>query len=465
MNQSLPIFLMSSRRKGVLARLGEAMRRHRTAIVALQWAVVIFYLILVAVPAFLPLPDSGATILSNLTLFAQFLFWGIWWPFVMLSVMLLGRVWCGVLCPEGALSEWVSRRGLGKAIPRWLRWGGWPFLAFVSTTVYGQLVSVYEYPKAALLVLGGSTAAAVAVGFVYGKGKRVWCRYLCPASGVFALLAKIAPVHFRVDEDAWRSYPGRSTSVDCAPLVDLRHMHSASQCHACGRCSGHRGAIELAPRSPNQEILSLKSERGSSGAALLLLYGVLGVALGAFQWTISPWFVSMKQAAAEWLIERDSYRLLQDDAPWWLLTHYPEASDVFTWLDGLCILAYIFGTALVVGTAALAALYAAQALAGMRRFDWKSLAMGLVPLAGATVFLGLSMLTLTQLRAEGVSFAWLDEARAVLLVFGLAWSAWLGARIILPSTVSPGRRALALGLYAVPLACVGLAWYLAFFVW
>ena len=185
------------------------MRRHRRAILAVQWVVVLSYLVLVTVPAFLPLPPSGAGILSNLTLFAQFAFWGIWWPFVMLSMMLIGRVWCGVLCPEGALSEWASRRGLGLAIPRWMRWSGWPFVAFVSTTVYGQLVSVYEYPKAVLLVLGGSTVAAVGIGFVYGRGKRVWCRHLCPANGVFALLARIAPVHFALDEQAWRRHPGR----------------------------------------------------------------------------------------------------------------------------------------------------------------------------------------------------------------------------------------------------------------
>ena len=52
-------------------------------------------------------------------------------------------------------------------------------------------------------MLGGSTVAAVGLGLLYGREKRIWCRYLCPASGVFAVLAKIAPLHYKVDRAAW----------------------------------------------------------------------------------------------------------------------------------------------------------------------------------------------------------------------------------------------------------------------
>jgi hypothetical protein len=441
------------------------MRRHRRAILAVQWVVVLSYLVLLTVPAFLPLPPNSARILSNLTLFAQFAFWGIWWPFVMLSMMLVGRVWCGVLCPEGALTEWASRRGLGRAIPRWMRWSGWPFVAFACTTVYGQLVSVYEYPKAALLVLGGSTVAAIGVGYVYGRGTRVWCRHLCPASGVFALLARIAPVHFELDEQAWKRHPGRAPSVDCAPLVDLRHMRSAGPCHACGRCSGHREAIYLATRSPNREILAAGPRDVTNAEALLLLFGVLGLALGAFHWTVSPWFVAAKQTIAEWLIDNQRLALLAGDAPWWLLTHYPEASDVFTWLDGLLIVGYLLATAAVVGAIAWCGLASASRLVRDVRIDWRVLALCLLPLAGASVFVGLSMLTLAQLRAEGITFAWLPAARAALLLVGSAWTLSLGARRLRATSAPLSRRLAALACFAVPPALVAGLWCLPFYVW
>ena len=487
-------------RAGRLARLGHWMAAHRRAILAAQWVVVVFYAVLVALPAFLPLPNPDARLFSGdwgatsfidpnfcvtpaeggpprmaiqdkapaaarwyerLVLLAQYLFWGVWWPFVILSIMLVGRVWCGVLCPEGALAEFASRHGRGGAIPKWLRWGGWPFVAFVLTTVYGQLVSVYEYPQAALLILGGSTIAAMAIGWLYGKGKRVWCRYLCPVSGVFALLARLAPVHFKVDRAAWQAHPQRTAAVDCAPLLNVGRLEGMAECHACGRCSGHRDAVELAARSPNAEIYGGAAPR--TPEVLLLLFGMLGVAVGAFQWTVSPWFVALKQRAAEWLVDHEVLWMLGDSPAWWLLTRQPEANDVFTWLDGAAILAWIGGVALFHGGIALAATLAAARLA---RLDWRRLALGLVPLAGIGLFLGLSMMTATHLRSEGVSLGWLPSLRAALLSLGALWSAWLGARLI--QKVGAGNTAakLAAGLlWLLPIALVAANWRLVFFVW
>lgn len=455
--------------QGFMAAVGLWLRDHAGLLRALQWGVVLVYAALLIVPACLDLPEDSARIWNNLTIFAQFVFWGIWWPFVLLSMVLFGRLWCGVLCPEGALSEWAAKKGLGRPIPRWMRWGGWPFVAFALTTIYGQLVSVYQYPKAALLVLGGSTVAAVIVGFIYTRGKRAWCRHLCPVNGVFGLLSKLAPMYYRVDEAAWRaSQQGKTIpiqAVDCAPLQPLRHMQGGSGCHMCGRCSGHRDAIELSLRSPTEEVVKVAAKEADGWQTALIVYGLLGVAMGAFHWTMSPWFVAMKQAAAEWLVDHDILWPLDTEAPWWLLTHYPQHNDVFSWLDGAALISYVLATALALGSGLLLCLAAGVRIAG----PWRTqrlhhLAQSLIPLAGCGVFLGLSALTVTLLKAEGVPMFWANDARLTLLAGANLWSLWLG-RAILARWSSGPRQALALMPLLAALALVDAAWGFMFWWW
>jgi polyferredoxin len=334
-----------------LAAFGEWLRRHSRAVAALQWGIVGAYAFFVAVPAFLPLPADDARWFNDLAVLSQWLFWGLWWPFVILSMFVVGRAWCGLFCPEGALTEAASRHGLGLAVPRWMKWGGWPFVAFALTTVYGQLVSVYQYPGATLLVLGGSTLAAIGVGFVYGRGKRVWCRHLCPVNGVFAVLSRVSPLHFEVDTAAWSANIPRLPAhpVNCAPLVRIRRMTGPSECHMCGRCSGLHGAIALAARSPSREVVTLPEASARGWDAVLIVFGMIGAALGAFEWSATSAFVSLRAAAIDFVVDHGPAWLLADNAPWWLLTNYPEARDVFTWLDGALIAGWIVGTAVLVG--------------------------------------------------------------------------------------------------------------------
>ena len=179
----------TARRRTWLARAGVWLRDHQRAVRRLQWTIIAVYAVLLVTPTILPLPDRTAHIWNDLTVFAQFVFWGIWWPGVLLSMILFGRLWCGVMCPEGSLSEFASRHGRGRSTPRWVRWKGWPFTAFVLTTVYGQMVSVYQYPRPAALILGGSTLGAMAIGYLYGRSPSKWK----PPHSMRSLARRFAP--------------------------------------------------------------------------------------------------------------------------------------------------------------------------------------------------------------------------------------------------------------------------------
>ena len=194
---------------------------------------------------------------------------------------------------------------------------------------------------------------------------------------------------------------------------------------------------------------------------------LLGIAIGAFHWTASPWFIGIKQFLATWLIDRDiTWPLETDNVPWFLFTHYPEQNDVFSWLDGTMVIAYILVTGLVYGTVLLALMAGATRVLG--RFSMTRLhhlAQALIPIAGAGVFLGLSATTLSLLRAEHVPLFWASDVRLTILAIANLWSAWLAWLVTRRYSARLFQRGFAMLWFIAALAVVDSAWWLMFWGW
>jgi polyferredoxin len=287
---------------------------------------------------------------------------------------------------------------------------------------------------------------------------------------VFGLLAKLAPVHFRVDQDAWsrsrRAGNSGARAINCAPLVPIRTMRGAADCHMCGRCEGFRDAIELAPRSPNHEIVHVAGAAPKPWETMLIVFGLMGVAGGAFQWSGSPWYVAIKQAAAEWLIDHGMMWPMRAQPPWWILTDYPGLNDQMTLLDGAIVLVYIAAAASITGAAVLMCLWAAtRSLGAWSPRPFHHLAQSLIPIAACGVFLGLSATTVTLLRAEGFPLAHIGLLRGALLGGAALWSAAL-AWSIAGRYASERRRKLASASFVALASLIGaVSSVLIFFVW
>ncbi len=450
-----------------LAAIGNFLGYHQKTIRSIQWIIILLYAFLIIVPAFLPLPNDSATIIHNLTVFAQFIFWGIWWPFVLLSIILFGRLWCGVLCPEGALSELANRYGKKRTIPRWLKWGGWPFVSFSITTIYGQLTSVYQYPKPVLLILGGSTIAAIIIGFIYGKSNRIWCKYLCPVTGVFAALAKLAPHSFKPNRHEWRIYEGPTTSVNCPTILPIRTMNSNSECLMCGKCSNHREAIHLTKRSPNKEIVKYGKTEQSIWQSILIIFGLCGFAMAAFQWPNSFWLMHLRDIVESWFLSHNIMWVFNTNAPWWVFTNYPQNNDVFTWIFGFELIFYIVGIGFILGLSITILIVIALSIMGnLNKTSFNHLSQALIPLGACCVFIGLLSNTFVILeKYANIGFTWTYTLRAILLTLATLWSLYLARKIIRQYSTSFYKRKISLFIMLLTFLLINYSWFLVLHVW
>jgi polyferredoxin len=178
---------------------------------------------------------------------------------LMTLALLFARYYCGWICPNGVIMEYVYQPRLGVRVPprldRVLKLGKYITLALL---VVLALVWHYRFfravgPFKVIFNLEGPTPLIVFLGVTLVSGvfiERSFCRYLCPLGGLLGLASLLSPLKMRV-RDADCSSCGlceKACPVDAITVEkDTGCKISHTECILCTECreTCNRGGIEF----------------------------------------------------------------------------------------------------------------------------------------------------------------------------------------------------------------------------
>mgnify|MGYP005842522439 CR=1 FL=1 len=231
---------------------------------------------------------------------ATVLTWIIWWPGLVLLILLLGRIWC-LMCPFGSLGDAVQRRwSLQLKLPRPLRnlWG--QVLIFQVLTWAFLYWQIDARPRATAWLLAVLALAAMAVAALFER--RSFCRYLCPIGGLIGLYSTVSPLELRVkSREVCRSHQGRDCVVGnergraCPMLEFPGNLDRNVYCNLCLECvkACPLDNLRLSLRPPGKDLWTTAHRQADETAAVAILWGItLLEALLMARWGGRPGLIS-----------------------------------------------------------------------------------------------------------------------------------------------------------------------------
>jgi hypothetical protein len=231
-------------------------------------------MIVLAVLGFVDTQDGAKNLATKLV-------WTLWWPGVIFTFILVGRLWC-YMCPFGALNEWPSRLlNPTRMFPKGLR-NLWPATGFfVVLTLADEQLGVFDSPQATAWIIVFFAVLALGIGIWYQR--RSFCRYLCPIGGMIGVYSMMAPVELRAKSKAVcradmekACYRGSDAAHGCPMFEFPLAMDRNTYCNLCFECvkACPKGNLALRFRAFGQDLWAASKRSLDESFFAIALVGI-----------------------------------------------------------------------------------------------------------------------------------------------------------------------------------------------
>jgi ferredoxin len=225
-----------------------------------------------------------------------------------LVTLALGRVWCGWICPLGAILNLFGPNGRTR-VPERLRQAKYVLLLLILLPAFlGSLTLMFLDPLCVFVrALGGTVYPAIqrvigssaqvqrpilpvlAIPFLIVLGlnliaRRFWCRYLCPLGALLGLLSRFSWIKRRVDRNVCKKWGDCVEECPMGTISKEDFTSDPAECIMCLDCKppcpvgavsfGKQPTPSAAPEAGRSPSLGPGHEYGFSRRQFLASLGV-----------------------------------------------------------------------------------------------------------------------------------------------------------------------------------------------
>lgn len=157
---------------------------HRAVPAGLRFVTVPFILALIALTLLGPASENPANLVV----------WALWWPFLVFSILIGARIWCG-FCPMPAVGDGLNwRRKRFMPVPAALaKHGVWIGMAGFAVILLAEHAShMFTDARATSVLLLSILGGATVTNLIFGR--RSWCKHFCPLGRMVASSSAISVI-------------------------------------------------------------------------------------------------------------------------------------------------------------------------------------------------------------------------------------------------------------------------------